>query len=106
MGEMGIYSRRSAGKWEGGGLLQIQTGEPGTQLEEGDIREGFLGEVMQQQYTILGRRKGCFRPRDRVRLAKERLPHNRKDSTSRQDPEDSIVGLEGMARRGPRAGIL
>lgn len=44
--------------------------------------------------------------RQRVRLAKERLPHNRKDSTSRKDPEDGIVGLEGMARRGPRAGIL
>ena len=52
------------GKVEGGARCRYSPGERGTQLE-GDVREGFLGEVMQQQYSVLGRRKRCSGPRDR-----------------------------------------
>lgn len=60
---------------------------------------------MQQQYTILREGEKVLQAkRQRVRLAKEReAAYNRKDPTSRKDPEDGIVGLEDVARRGPRA---
>lgn len=96
--------------WEigrAGGLLQIQhwrTRHP----TRGRRHQGRLpggGDAAAVHYPWEEKRV-LQAKRQRVRLAKERLPHNRKDPTSRKDPEDGIVGLEDVARRGPRAGVL
>ena len=83
------------GKVWGGGSLQIQpwrTGHPTRGRRQGRLpgRDDTAAVLCPgEEQTVLQAK------RQRVRLAKQSLPHNRKDSTSRKDPEDGIVGLEG-----------
>ena len=84
------------GKVEAGGSLQIQpwrTGHPTRGRRQGRLPgRGDAAAVLcpGEEKTVLQAK------RQRVRLAKQSLPHNGKDSTSRKDPEDGIAGLEGM----------